>query len=267
MGFWDWLSGMFGGKEEEEAPPEPLVLGAELKCPHGSDSTFLIVLEESIDINNLLGACVLDCIMFQNVMPFGYCTYAGCSCEEIMELAEQWENEEPQKTLSNGEEIITTKSTLICKTCGAQIKAVTSGQDGIAARLLLNGAEMLWEMEEKYPGLLDILNEPYASLYLNEGMYQKALCFLEDYVEKYGEVQIQTLYSETSLETYLIRTIIGRLLATCDENNESDVLNVLYVRGSTNGMYDVAGWYPDLLNKEMIEMLKKDCAEIGRAHV
>lgn len=258
---WDLLAWLFGEEEEDGAPPEPLVLGAELHCPYGSESTFLIVLSESMAINNLPDACVLDCKKSKNIMPFGYCTYAGCSCEEIMELEERWENDEPQKTLSNGEEIITTKSILICKTCGEQIKPVTSGQDGVVAALMFNGAEMLWSMDEKYPGLFDILKEPYASLYLNEDMYQKALCFLEDYVEKYGEVQIQTLYSETSLETYLVRTVIERLLATCDENSESDVLNILYVRGSTNGMYDVDGWYPDLLNKEMIEFLKKDCAD------
>ena len=34
-----WLS----GEDEEESPPEPLVLGAELHCPYGLSNSYLIV--------------------------------------------------------------------------------------------------------------------------------------------------------------------------------------------------------------------------------
>ena len=37
--------------------------------------------------------------------------------------------------------------------------------------------ELLWEMEKKYPGLLEILKDPFGSLYLNDGMYLVAIQF------------------------------------------------------------------------------------------
>lgn len=56
-------------------------------------------------------------------------------------MEEKWENPEPQKTLANGEEIIATKSTIICKKIGMEITAVTSGQDGVFA--------MQWAAQQK----------------------------------------------------------------------------------------------------------------------
>ncbi len=150
-------------------------------------------------------------------------------------------------------EIITTKSILICKTFGVAIEAVTSGQDGVEAARIVE--------EEKYPGMFDVLRNPWGSVYLNEGMYKLALQFLEDYVEKNGEIQIQVLYSEPSLQTDMVKAAIGRLLAFCNEENEGDLINLLYVRGSTSGMYEVPGWQPDLLNEAMIELLRKDCED------
>lgn len=166
---WKPLSWLFG---EEEVPPEPLVLGAELHCPYGSENSNLIVLAEDMDINNLPMACVLDRKELVNILPFGNCALGG-PCGELMELEERWANPEPQKTMTNGEEIITTKSTLLCKKNGIEITAVTSGQDGVEAARIAGEIKFLQKMEEKYPGLLNILLEPYGSLYLNEGMYAK----------------------------------------------------------------------------------------------
>lgn len=57
MGLFSWL---FGKDEEEDVPPEPLVLGAKLQCDYGSENSYLIVQAQDIDINSLPGACVLD---------------------------------------------------------------------------------------------------------------------------------------------------------------------------------------------------------------
>lgn len=123
----------------------------------------------------------------------------------MMELEERWENPEPQKTLSNGKEIITTKSTLICKKSGQEIRAVTSGQDGIFAQWYANKMALYREIEDKYPGLLEILENPSGSLYMSEGMYQKAISFLEDRVKKHGgELDISFLYEPDNVEGELI---------------------------------------------------------------
>ena len=165
-----WSFWPFGGNKEE-GPPEQLVLGAELWCPFGSAHSFLMVKADSIDVNSLPNACVSDSKPFKdgkpfgNIMPFGECMLR-VSGEEIMELEEEWENPEPQTMMVNGKEIITTKSTLICRKSGMEIQAVNSGQDGEVARQWAEMSALLHETEEKYPGLLDILKNPYGSLYL-----------------------------------------------------------------------------------------------------
>lgn len=253
---WSPFSWLFGKKEEK--PPEQLVLGAELACPYGTEHSYLFVQSGDIDINGLPEACVTDRVKSVNIMPFGHCTYIWAACSMIMELEEQWENEEPQKMLSNGKEIITTKSTLLCRACGGAIKAVTSGQDGVEAERIAREIEMVREMEEKYPGLLDILGNPYGSLYLEEGMYQTALRFLEERVEKNGgEVWILGLYSERGLENTLVRSCLEQLLTVSGTEREKSVIEKLNVMGLKNGMEP--GWDVYTLNKEMIGMLEQRC--------
>lgn len=256
MGFWDWLSGMFGGNEEEEAPPEPLVLGAELKCPHGSENSYLIVYAKDVDVGGLPAACVSDCKAYENIMPFGSCRFGG-SCAKHMELEKQWENPEPQKTLSNGKEIITTKSILVCRRIGAGIQAVKSGQDGIKANELL----MCCEIEEKYPGLLDILRNPDGSLYLNEGMYEKAIQFLEDCIEKYnGTLPTAAIYAPTNLETQLMMLTFEKLIPGYDAANQTTFINAMEGIALSPGMDNLPEWDTHILNQEMIEALKVYCA-------
>lgn len=89
--------------------------------------------------------------------------------------------------LSNGKEIITTKSTLLCKGCGGEIRAVTSGQDGVEAERIAKEIELIRGTEEKYPGLFDILKEPYESLYLKEGMYQARFNFWKNMWKRTAE--------------------------------------------------------------------------------
>ena len=260
MGFWDWLSGMFGGKEEEEAPPEPLVLGAELHCPYGLTNSHLIVDYDNINVNSLPGACVLDCIPKENIMPFGHCGL-GVPCEEIIDLEEKWENPEPQKTLANGEEIITTKSTIICKRMGMEITAVTSGQDGVFAMQWAAQQKKIQEFEEKYPGLMDILKDPYGSLYLDSDMYKMALRFLRDCVEKNGgELPLAVVYAPTSLEEEMMKAALVHLLPGIDSAKQESFLSVLEARSVVNNTYDAPGWDAHLLNEQMLEMLETDCA-------
>ncbi len=258
MGGFSWLLG-----EKEEKPPEHLVLGAELACSYGEEHSFLIVQSDDKDINGLPEACVLDRERSVNITPFGYCASASANCSMIMELEEQWENEEPQKTLSNGKEIITTRSTLLCKACGGEIKAVTSGQDGVEAARISKEIELVREMAEKYPGLLDILVNPYGSLYLEGDMYQAALRFLEDCVEKNGgSVWILGLYSDRSLENSLITSCLEQLLTIIGTERENAVIQELNMIGFKNGKQ--AGWDVYTLNKEVIEMLRKDCEKTAK---
>ncbi len=112
---WNWLTGFV--ELFKESSPEPLVLGAELWCPYGSEHSFLMLERDDIDIENLPQACVDDCKASVNIFPFGECS-GGSLCEYKMELEKRWENPEPQNELVNGKEVITTKSVLLCKAGG-----------------------------------------------------------------------------------------------------------------------------------------------------
>ena len=95
---WNWLTGFLNF---EEPPPEPLVLGAELWCPYGSEHTYLILERDGFDIDNLPQANVDDCKKSVNIFPFGECA-GGRLCEYKMKLARKWENPEPHPVRSLG---------------------------------------------------------------------------------------------------------------------------------------------------------------------
>ena len=207
MGFWsdvvDWFTG------EAEKPAKPLVLGAELKCPWGTSHSYLYVGSDNIDINNLPQAHVEDCIANHNIYPFGKCRFRlEQPCEMFMWLMNRWENSEPQNVIVNGREIITTKSTLICQTSGTEIRAVTTGQDAIFAKKLI----YYKEMNENYPGLLEILLDPHGSLYLDGAMYETAFQFIDDCLARHGgEITIDYMYG-TEPEGQMIRAALQRLM-------------------------------------------------------
>ena len=96
------------------------------------------------------------------------------------------------------------------------IEPVTSGQDGKAAARILKEAKLTYEMKQKYPGLLEILEDPYGSLYLHEGMCEMAIQFLEDSLKRNGDMELASLYGEYDVEGMLIRSALGHLLVTCD---------------------------------------------------
>lgn len=250
MGFFDWLFG------KEKKPPEPLVLGAKLRCPYGSQDSYLYVDSEDIKINNLPKACVDDTKALFNILPFGDC-YAGGSCETLMNLNNKWENPVPQGEKVNGKEIITTESLLACKVIGAEFKIISSGQDGIFAKQIL----FCEEMDQKYPGLREVLENPYGSLYLNKGMYNKAIKFIEDQTLKKGDIDLYTLFDEKNVEGNYLRSAFGHLLPYCDTSTMEGFVNGMQTGGVRQGISNDEGWNELKINKKTIEFLKKDCKE------
>jgi len=250
MGWFSWLF------EEEEDPPEPLVLGAKLRCPYGQYPTYLFVDSPDIDIHGLPQACVDDCKPVLNILPFGKC-YTGRECETEMLLWKQWENPEPQTAKVNGKEIITTKSILLCNRWGHRIEVLSSGQDGIFARKIL----MIREMEKNYPELKKILDDPYGSVYLHEGMYEEAIRFLEDRMSQHGgEVDLIAMYDENDMEGAYIKAALGRLMVTCDFKDiakyESSVRRLEVIHGKVNPELN-----PLMLNQDLLELIKLDARE------
>lgn len=250
MGFFDWLFG------KEKKPPEPLVLGAKLRCPYGSQDSYLYVDSEDIKVNNLPKACVDDTKALFNILPFGDC-YAGGSCETLMNLNSKWENPVPQGEKVNGKEIITTESLLACKVIGAEFKIISSGQDGIFAKQIL----FCEEMDQKYPGLREVLENPYGSLYLNKGMYNKAIKFIEDQTLKKGDIDLYTLFDEKNVEGNYLRSAFGHLLPYCDTSTMEGFVNGIQTGGVRQGISNDEGWNELKINTKTIEFLKKDCKE------
>ncbi len=251
MGWFSWLFG------KEEGPPEPLVLGAKLRCPYGSHDGYLYVDSEDIEVNNLPKACVDDCKALYNIQPLGNC-YAGGACELLMDLDEKWENPEPQSEKINGKEIITTKSLLSCRASGMEFKIINSGQDGIFAKQIL----LIREMDKKYPGLREILDNPYGSLYLDKGKYEMAIRFIEDRMKKNGgEIELFNLYGKNNLEGEYIKGALGRLMPYCDTGALENLVNGIETSGCKNGMDAATGWDAHVINAEMIRLLRKDCKE------
>lgn len=235
----------------------PLVLGAELKCSCGSKHSFLLLEKADFDINCLPKACVDDSKAFINIRPFGICS-DGSSCKECMELEEEWENPKPQNEYVNGKEIITTKSFLLCSAKGGMIEAETSGQEH--GKSFIEALMLFAEMEENYEGLFDLLLDPYGSLYLEDGMYEKAIQFLADYLEERGgEVFLPGIYDMKDPKDMLVVAVLDRLLTDCDCSSYERLINGLENIGVQLGMDQVEGWDVRKLNEDMIKMLQTDC--------
>lgn len=142
-----------------------------------------------------------------------------------------------------------------------EITAVTSGQDGVFAMQWAAQQKKIQEFEEKYPGLMDILKDPYGSLYLDSDMYKMALRFLRDCVEKNGgELPLAVVYVPTSLEEEMMKAALVYLLPGIDSVRQESFLSVLEARSVANNTYDVPGWDAHLLNEQMLKMLETDCA-------
>lgn len=252
MGFMSWLF----GKEEDDAPAEPLVLGALLKCDYGRQMTYLNLETDDIDINTLPQACVEDSKAYINIQPFGPCLRSE-DCSLKINPDEKWINAEPQGARVNGKEIITTKSTLVCKATGMTIRPVTSGQDGKFARFLI----FLRNMDLEYPGLREILEDPYGNLYL-EGKYETALQFLEDLIKSQdGGLELVTLDNPGNLEGKYILAALERLLVDCDTRSFDGFMNALTQTAIERDMLRMEGWNKNYLNEAMMELLRIECKE------
>lgn len=118
--------------------------------------------------------------------------------------------------------------------------------------------QLVFGAELKYPGLMEILEDPYGSLYLHDGMCQEAVRFLEERLAQSGAMEIAALYGEYDLEGKLIRSALGHLLVTCDVSRLDLFVEGLSARGVINGMDDVPGWDARLLNEEMLEMVRRE---------
>ena len=215
---------------------------------------------DNLNTDNLPSAHVWDSKAFVNIDPFGTCTL-GLECEQMIELEDRWQNIEPQNVLMGNDEVITMKSTLTCKKSGMWIVPVNSGQDGQAAKRILREAALVSEMKQKYPGLLEILKDPYGSLYLHDGMCENAIQFLEDSLKRNGDMEMASLYGEYDMEGQLIRSALGHLLVTCDVSRLELFVEGLSTRGVINGMEEVPGWDARILNEEMLEMVRREYPE------
>ena len=260
MGIFSWLFEGEEPKKQAEKKPETLVFGAELRCPCGFRHSFLIVPTDNLNTDNLPSAHVWDSKAFVNIDPFGTCTL-GLECEQMIELEDRWENIEPQNVLMGNDEVITMKSTLTCRKSGQWIVPVNSGQDGQAAARILREAALTSEMKQKYPGLLEILKDPYGSLYLHDGMCENAIQFLEDSLKRNGDMEMASLYGEYDMEGQLIRSALGHLLVTCDVSRLELFVEGLSTRGVINRMEEVPGWDARILNEEMLEMVRREYPE------
>ena len=257
MDFGEWIEEAVGEVTDWFIKPtEPLVLGAELWCPYGSEHSFLMLQRDEINIDNLPQANVCDCVKSVNIDDFGEC-YGGRLCKDKMILAGRWENPEPQTEIVNGREIITTKSVLLCRVEGMEIQAANSGQK--FGKKLAEQINLKLAMDVEYPGLYDLLTDPYGSLYLNEGMYETALAFLADRITEKGDIFLPAIFDGDDLKNEMVRLALGRLMPRCDVSTYDRFINGLEDTGVLTGMNEKEGWDVHYLNSEMMEMLWKDC--------
>ncbi len=257
MDFGEWIEEAVGEVTDWFIKPtEPLVLGAELWCPYGSEHSFLMLQRDEINIDNLPQANVCDCVKSVNIDDFGEC-YGGRLCKDKMILAGRWENPEPQTEIVNGREIITTKSVLLCRAEGMEIQAANSGQK--FGKKLAEQINLKLAMDVEYPGLYDLLTDPYGSLYLNEGMYETALAFLADRITEKGDIFLPAIFDGDDLKNEMVRLALGRLMPRCDVSTYDRFINGLEDTGVLTGMNEKEGWDVHYLNDEMMEMLWKDC--------
>lgn len=254
MGWLDWLF----GEEEEESNPEFLVLGAKLKCVYGSTNSYLYVDTDNMNINNLPEACVSDSRALYNILPFGQCVMGG-PCSAMMKIEEEWYNPKPQTKEVNGKEAITTDSTLICAATGMLIEAVSSGQDGVFANQLL----LMQEMDVLYPGLRELLEDPYGSLYLKDGMYELGIQFLQDRMEANGgSIEIFAMDTQNSLEASYITAAFERLLPYVDTRASGRFFDGLQTVICKAGVENGADAH--VLNADLIEVLQADCGDYAQ---
>ena len=120
---------------------------------------------------------------------------------------------------------------------------------------------MIREMEKNYPELKKILDDPYGSVYLHEGMYEETIRFLEDRMSQHGgEVDLIAMYDGNDMEGAYLKAALGRLMVTCDFKDiatyESSVRRMEASHGRVNPELN-----PLMLNQDLLELIKLDSKE------
>lgn len=201
---------------------EYLVMGAMLECSYGTEKSSLVVPGADISINELPKATVNDNKPGENLFGFGACERSGgLSCANTMFIRKKWENTESVATESNGYKAITMTSVLQCAV-GGVIVPLTSGQCEYDLLRLLG---LLSDMEREFPGLAAILDDLQASLFLNEGMRELALRFLDYMIEaRGGEINLALLFADPDIYDWRIISAIQKLIGAHGTNHPSAFL-------------------------------------------
>jgi filamentous hemagglutinin len=251
---------MGGGVKE----PEALVFGAELRCQYSDFRTYLLTENYfSKGINGLPAKFVVsDCKPGINILPFGDCT-AGGPCVSQWMLADNWTNPAGQDEEFGGEQIITTASHLVCNAWGMFVLPVNSGQNSDIGKQLM----YLAEFDEKYPGLRAILEDPYSSLYLQDGMRDLALKFLSDEIDaRGGSIEIGSIVGKLkdgllSIKNLYILSAIAHLDNVIDVSDQArfveNMQDLVTRMDNGNGAND------RYLNKQMYELLDIRSSQIA----
>ena len=106
-----------------------------------------------------------------------------------------------------------------------------------------------------------ILDDPYGSVYLHEGMYEEAIRFLEDrMIQHGGEVDLIAMYDGNDMEGAYLKAALGRLMVTCDFKDiakyASSVRRMEASHGKVNPELN-----PLMLNQDLLELIKLDSKE------
>ncbi|MFR3730676.1 ribonuclease domain-containing protein [Lacrimispora sp.] len=76
-----------------------------------------------------------------------------------------------------------------------------------------------------------------------------------------GKIETFTLYGKDNLEGEYIKGALGRLMPYCDTRTLENLVNGIETAGCKNGMDAATGWEANVINAEMIKMLRADCKE------
>ena len=118
---------------------------------------------------------------------------------------------------------------------------------------------LLMYMDANFPGLREILEDPFASLYLNGNMARVALEFLQAQVNMRGEILLTGLDLMHSLQDVYILSAISRLVP---EFNDVSVIEILHTMESfVSGSSVRHGVDPLFLNNQMVELLRFESAQ------
>ena len=254
------------GNSSEVEQGEYLVHGATLRCTVGTEESFLFVSDRNnATINGQAQATVKDRKFEENIFGFGICRFTGSGftqgqpCATMLGgyiLEEKWDNTECVQFGLSKDDAITTNSVLRCH-LGGIIEPQTSGQDCAAFREFEEKMRSLAELEAMFPGLFALLDDPFASLHLNEGMREMALDFLSHMMEAQGGsiCLIDAFISRDILDNRIL-SAISKLTVLHDTNNIHVYLSIVLARVGSNAD-------PSTLNSNLFDAISEDSRIVG----